>query len=149
MKILLHQKNVFNSHAKDWFETPTWPFDVMWKHCKQNFGILLIWFFSKRQLIHFTYKTFFDSVSIILLSRNWKMLKVLRVKLTQHESKYLDHKVWNICFSLLLLWLSSIVMLEITLLKGQLVKTGLILLRVEGDKHSCQTVLATWGFCWL
>ena len=23
----------------------------MWKHCKQNFGILLIWFFSKRQLI--------------------------------------------------------------------------------------------------
>ena len=34
-------------------------------------------------------------------------------------------------------------MLEITLLKGSVVKTGLILLRVEGDKQGCQTVLAT------
>ena len=34
-------------------------------------------------------------------------------------------------------------MLEITLLKGSVVKTSLILLRVEGDKQSCQTALAT------
>ena len=34
-------------------------------------------------------------------------------------------------------------MLEITLLKGSVVKTGLILLRVEGDKQSCQTALTT------